>query len=343
MKTTYFLGALTAVVSCVSLAAPGDEVDLAAIFKARGFDPAGISLPDKATSFPVKELGKVTFKKLTDTELFPEGPTYRTSDNSWFFAGNLGLTRVTAEGKVHPILGKPGGGGTHVLPDGSILHIGQIGLRRIFKDGRIALLADGNEIGGGNDLTMGKHGEVYFSVPSQGIYRLTPGADGKLTKVSDRKANGLEVDLAGKFVYVSGQSLDRYPIQGLDKQLGKAEKVFQYPKGKGGGDGCTFDAWGNFYSVLFRSGTIRVIDPGKGELIAEIPTGVEPASNLAFGGPDCTQLLVTAGAPKFKNCQLLIARTGITGFCGHPGSNEYPVLRWLDKLPDSLLPALNRE
>ena len=343
MKPTIHFSVFAAISACICLSSHGDEIDYSKLFSARGYDLDHVSLPDESTPFPVDLLKKIQFKKLTDTELFPEGPTYRPSDQSWFFAGNLGLTRVDAEGRVHPVLGKPGGGGTHVLPDDSILHIGQTGLRRIFPDGRIALLADGNEIGGGNDLTMGRFGEVYFSVPSSGIFRLTPGKEGKLEKVSDKKPNGLEVDPAGRYVYVAGKSVDRFPIKGLDQPLGKAEVVFTFPKGQGGGDGCTFDVWGNFYTMLFRTGTIRVIDPAKGKLIGEIPTGVAPASNLTFGGPACATLLVTAGAPKMNNCQLLIAGTGITGFCGNPGSTDYPVLRWLDKVPDSQLPALTGE
>ena len=313
---------------------------LADIFSARGFDLDQVSLPADSERFPAEKLRQARFEKLTDTELFPEGPSYRTSDGSWFFSGNLALTRVDAEGKVHPILGKPGGGGTHVLPDGSILLIGQPGLRRIFPDGRIALLADAEETGPGNDLSVGIHGEVYFSAPSQGIYRLTPGADGKLEKVSDKNANGLEVDPGGKFIYVAGQAVERLKIRGLDQALGKAEKVYQFAKGKGGGDGCTFDAWGNFYTVRFKTGEIRVIDPAKKTLLAEIPTGVVPSSNLTFGGADNTSLLITAGAPKFENCQLLTADLGITGFCGHSGATDYPVVRWLEELGEAEKRAL---
>ena len=325
----------------LSLTAFSEDSDLSETFSTRGYDLSNLTLPDKDTSFSTEALQSIEFTKLTDTELFPEGPSYRTSDGSWFFAGNLGLTRVDPDGKIHPILGKPGGGGTHVLPDNSILHVGSVGLRRFFPDGRVALLADGEEIGGANDITIGKDGEVYFSVPSAGIYRLTPGPEGRLELASKKKANGLEVDPAGKFIYVSGTALERFAIQGLDRPLGKAEKVYEFAKGKGGGDGCTFDVWGNFYTVLFKTGVIRVIDPAKEKLIAEIPTGAAPASNLTFGGPDNTTLLVTAGAPNFKNCQLLIAETEVTGFCNHPGATDYPVIRWLDDLTEAEVAALN--
>ena len=45
------------------------------------------------------------------------------------------------------MLGSPSGGGLHFLPDGSVLIVGHVGLRRTFPDGRVALLADGKETG----------------------------------------------------------------------------------------------------------------------------------------------------------------------------------------------------
>lgn len=308
--------------------------DLLAIFEARGFDPDHIQLPKPGETFPTDQLEQIRFETFTKTELFPEGPSYRPSDDSYFFAGNLALTRVAPDGTPQQLLGKPGGGGTHFLPDGSVLLIGKTGLRRVFPDGRIALIADGETTGGGNDITIGKYQEIYFSVPSQGIYRVSPGEDGKVERVVKQGTNGLDVDPNGEFLYVFRKSVQRYRITDANAPLGKAETVFEFPAGEGGGDGCTFDAWGNVYTMKFSSGVIRVIDPNKGKLLAQIPTGVVPASNLTFGGPNNTDLFVTAGAPKHKNCQVLKAKTGITGFCGHVGAMKYPIIRFLDEKID---------
>lgn len=111
--------------------------------------------------------------------------------------------------------------------------------------------------------------------------------------------------------------------------LGDAEIVYTFRKGQGGGDGCTFDSWGNFYSMRFKTGVIRVIDPQRKRLITELPVGVVPSSNLTFGGPQNSDLFVTAGTPKTSNCQIVKVSVGITGFCGHVGATEYPVLRVL--------------
>ena len=156
------------------------------IFAARGFDVSGLTLPDTETLFPYERLKSVHFQSLAKFNWFPEGPTYRANDDNYFFSGNHALTRVDSGGQLHEILAEPGGGGTHILPDGSVLVVGHVGLRRLLPDGRVALLADGKVTGPGNDLSVGIHGEIYFSVPSKGIYRLTPGEAGRLHRVSEQ-------------------------------------------------------------------------------------------------------------------------------------------------------------
>ena len=177
---------------------------------------------------------------------------------------------------------------------------------------------------------MGIHGEIYFSIPRTGIYRVTPGKDGKVEKVADGGGNGLDVDPTGKFLYVHRGGIQRYAINGLDQPLGEAELFFKFERGKGGADGCTFDAWGNLYSMTFGRGVIAVIDTKTGEQIREIDTGVAPASNLTFGGKDNKTLFVTAGVPRVDNCQVLKIDLGITGFPGHVGATEYPHIKIQD-------------
>lgn len=296
------------------------------IFSRRGFSLDDVSLPRESDTFPVEKLKHVHFESIAHFDWFPEGPSYRPSDGSYFFSGHQALTRVDAHRQLHEILGQPGGGGTHFLPDGSVLIVGHVGLRRLFPDGRVELLADGKETGAGNDLSVGIHQEVYFSVPKEGIYRLTPGPNGRLVRVSHQGCNGLDVNPDGKFLFVVRSSVQRYRIDIQSHSLGEPEDVFVFPKGQGGGDGCTFDAWGNLYTMHFRTGTIRVINPHEKTMIAQIPVGVVPATNLTFGGLDNRELFVTAGTPKNQNCQVLKAKLGVTGFCGHVGATVYPAI-----------------
>ena len=156
---------------------------------------------------------------LAKIRLFPEGPSYRESDGSYFYAGNDGLSRIDKSGKVHILIQKPSGGGTHILPDGSILLVGGVGLRRVFPDGKIALLADGSKIGGGNDITMDANGTVYWSVPSKGVYRLESGQDKKPELIVDKRGlNGLDVDPSGKFLFINrGRRIVKHSIHGVGK------------------------------------------------------------------------------------------------------------------------------
>ncbi len=276
-----------------------------------------------------QQLGKIEFHVEAELDWFPEGPAYRASDDQFFFAGVRGLTRLGRAGTVQEVLGPPMTGGVHFLPDDSVLMVGHDGLRRLMPDGTLWLLADGDVIGRGNDLSIGIYDEIYFSVPASGIYRLTAGPAGRLQKVWNQGCNGLEVDPSGQYLYVAGRDVQRYRIDIDNDTLGPPETVVEFEKDQRGGDGCAFDAAGNFYTMLFRTGTIRVIDPLRRKLVAEVPVGVAPASNLAFGGPNATTLIVTAGSPKQSNCQVLSGQTDIVGFSGHPGAVDYPAIRRL--------------
>lgn len=309
--------------------------ELSDIFVARGYSLKNVEIPGDADPFPTKRLAAVRFESLARFDWFPEGPGYRPPDDNYFFSGNQALTRIDASGKLLNVLGQPGGGGVHFLPDGSVLIVGHTGLRRLFPDGRVALLADGAETGAGNDLTVGVHNEIYFSVPKSGVYRLTAGENGRLVKVCDQGCNGLDVDPQGKFLYVVRRNIQRYRIDVHSSTLGEPETVFEFAQGEGGGDGCAFDAWGNFYCMHFRTGVVRVVDPVKKKLLGKIPVGVTPASNLTFGGADNNELFVTAGSPKHENCQVLKTKLGITGFCGHAGATNYRSIRILKERGDA--------
>jgi len=315
-----------------SLRAAPNEAALRALFSKQGYDASALELAGEPPE--AKAFAAVTFRTLASLEVFPEGPSYAPRQNAFYFSGNVGLSRINVDGSVQEIIEEPGGGGTQMLPDGSVLVVGKSGLRRVYPDGRIALLADGKKTGGGNDLSIGPDGEVYFSVPSQGIYRLTPGLAGRLDRVSEQGANGIDVDPTGRWLYLTSGGIQRHRIRGLDQALGPRELVCTLPKGEGGGDGCVFDVHGNFYSMHFRTGVIRVADPERQKVIAQFATGTVPASNLCFGGPDNRELLVTAGAPRHDNCRILTATLPVTGFCGHPGATDYPELRVLDEKAD---------
>ncbi|MCM8535983.1 MAG: SMP-30/gluconolactonase/LRE family protein [Lentisphaeraceae bacterium] len=299
-----------------------NEHPLQKIYTDRGYTE--VDLPKPGSELPEGFFDNVKSEKVIDISYFPEGPSYRPSDNSRFFSGSHDLARISEDGERITVFKNSGGGGTHFLPDGSVLVVGVAGLRRFYPDGSIELIVDGKKVGSCNDITMGIHKEIYFSVPrSKAIYRVSPGKNGKIEKVLSKPGNGLDVDSTGKYLYVHRGNIFRYEINGPDKPLGKEELFYEFRKPGAGLDGCTFDSYGNFYSVHFANGMVTVVSP-KGKLIGNFFSGVKPATNATFWGPALDQLMITAGAPSKKNTQILNVDLGITGFCGHKGDIHYP-------------------
>lgn len=317
MKIIVCLILLIAFTSCTTTEHP-----LQKIYQARGYTE--VDLPAPGSNIPEGFFDDIKPEKVLDITYFPEGPSYRPSDNSRFFSGNHDLSRITPDGERITVFKKAGGGGTHFLPDDSVLVVGGAGLRRFYPDGSIELIVDGKKIGGCNDITMGIHKEIYFSVPrSKAIYRVSPGVNGKIEKVLRKPGNGLDVDPSGEYLYVHRGQIYRYKINGPDKPLGKEELFHDFGKPGFGLDGCTFDSYGNMYSVHFANGMVTVVSP-EGKLIGKFFSGVKPATNLTFWGPKLDKLMITAGAPSKKNTQILNVDLGITGFCGHEGDVSYP-------------------
>src|SRR5439155_9881745 len=134
------------------------------------------------------------------------------------------------------------------------------------------------------------------------VYRVTPA--GVVSKVATGLAfpNGLDVDPAGKFLYVvesQSKKVLRYAVPAEGLPLGKAT-VF-HDLGGSGGDGCAFDAAGNLWVADFHrpetgKGRITVLSP-EGKALAYLPVPAKVVSNLCFGGPAGDELFCTTGDP----------------------------------------------
>ena len=77
---------------------------LSATFAARGFSLNDVQLPNESSRFPVLRLKGVQFESMARFDWFPEGPSYRPADGSYFFSGNKALTRVDSKGRLHEVL-----------------------------------------------------------------------------------------------------------------------------------------------------------------------------------------------------------------------------------------------
>jgi hypothetical protein len=119
----------------------------------------------------------------------------------------------------------------------------------------------------------------------------------------------------------------RYPLPADDQVLGKPE-VF-YDLGGSGGDGCAFDAAGNFWVADFHrpesgTGRITVLSP-EAKVLAYLPVPAKVVSNICFGGPNHDEIFCTTGDP----AGVYRAKVGIKGFAGHPGK-PLPIVRQLN-------------
>jgi gluconolactonase len=273
---------------------------------------------------------------------YSEGPTWR--DGEVFFCSGA-LLRVTKDRQLRKYLDiNPAG--TFLCADGRILICDNKGpaLLELTPDGKVNVLVeqfDGKKLNSLNDLTVDKAGNVYWTDPNGStrenpagkVFRVRP--DGRVDLLAADLAfpNGLDVDPANKYLYlIESQTAKilRYDLPADDQPLGKP--VVFFALGGSGGDGCVFDAAGNFWVADFhrpdtKKGRITVISPEAKVLgCLNIPAGA--VSNITFGGPKHDEIFVTTGDPP----GVFHAAVGVVGFKGHPGK-KMRVVRTLDLRP----------
>jgi sugar lactone lactonase YvrE len=296
-----------------------------------------------------EKLKGVTVTQFAKAPGYSEGPTW-IDGNVYFCSG--ALLKATKDGTVTKYLDiNPAG--TVLKKDGGLLIADNKhkALLELTTDGKLNVLADefdGKPLNSLNDLTVDASGNIYWTDPSGSslkepignVFRVTP--EGVVTKVATGLAfpNGLDVDPAGKFLYViesQSKKILRYAVPASDKPLGEAELF--YDLGGSGGDGCAFDADGNLWSTDFHRpetmrGRIAVLStdpklkPAERVLAyVEMPTKV--VSNITFGGPGRDEIFCTTGDPP----GVFHAKVGVKGFAGHPGK-AMKVKRTLDVRPE---------
>ncbi len=254
--------------------------------------------------------------------------------------------RVTRDRKLRRYLDDVSPAGTHLFAKGHILICDNKlpALLDLAPDGTVGVVVErfqGKKLNSLNDLTVDRDGNVYWTDPSGSsreeptgsIFRVTP--DGVLDRLAHDLAfpNGLDVDPDNRYLFVvesqTGKVL-RYELPARGKKLGKP--VVFFALGGSGGDGCVFDAAGNFWVADFqrpdtKKGRISILSP-QGRLLGHIPIPAAQVSNLTFGGPSRDELFVTTGEP----AAVFHVRVGVPGFAGFPGKS-LKILRRLDLKP----------
>jgi sugar lactone lactonase YvrE len=288
------------------------------------------------------KLAKVTFTQYAEAPGYSEGPTWRNGEV--FFCSGA-LLRVDERKAVHKYL-ELNPAGTVLRGDGHLLVVDNKykAVLDVSPEGKVGVIADrweGQPLRSLNDLTVDARGNIYWTdpegsspkTPVGSIFRVRP--DGRVDRVATGLAfpNGLDVDPASKFLYViesQTKKILRYALPADDELLGKAEEF--YDLGGSGGDGCAFDAAGNFWVADFHrpdtmKGRITVLSP-EGKPLAYLTVPAKVVSNICFGGKDHDEIFCTTGDPP----GVFHAKVGVKGFAGHPGK-PMKVSRYLNVVP----------
>lgn len=271
----------------------------------------------------------VTFTQFAKAPGYSEGPTW-VKGELYFCSG--ALLRVDAKGEVHKHLDiNPAG--TALRGDGHLLICDNKhkALLNLAPDGTFVTIADKFEqqpLNSLNDLTIDARGNVYWTDPAGSSLDKPIGSvfrvarDGKVDRVATGLAfpNGLDVDPAGKFLYViesQSKKILRYPVPADGKPCEKPEMF--YDLGGSGGDGLAFDVNGNVWVADFhrpetKQGRITVLTP-QAKVVGQYDVPAKVVSNITFGGPEFDEIFCTTGDPP----GVFRAKVGVKGFAGHPG------------------------
>lgn len=253
--------------------------------------------------------------KLFTVPEYCEGVVFDHDGRGYISHGST-ITRFTLDGQhaEWASTGAPNGhkvlaDGTHLVCDASqhaVLHLSAEGSIL----GHASNECDGTPLRGPNDLSL--------DTPNQGFYFTDPGGsgldsligtvhyvdnNGRTHLLDDGLAypNGIVIRPDGQTLLVAESQKNHilaYEVTGPGK-VGKRTVFAELPskdvdKGQidNQPDGMCLDAAGNLYVAHYGMKQVQVLDP-TGKLIHRYDGGNLTTSNVAFGGPDMNQLLIT--------------------------------------------------
>ena len=300
--------------------------------------PFNIYAQNPSTEF-AQRLASTPVEQYAPAPGYSEGPTWRKGEV--FFCSGA-LLRVDTEKKVSKYL-DIGPAGTYLRENGDLLVCDNKNhaLLNVGLDGTVGVVADSFEnqpLLSLNDLTVDPAGNIYWTDPEGSssekrtgrIFRVTP--EGTVERLANQLAfpNGIEVDPAGKFLYIiesQSQKILRYALPAVGQPLSEANLF--YDLGGSGGDGCAFDADGNLWVADFHrpdlgKGRITVLSP-TAQVLGHLVIPAKVVSNITFGGPEGDEIYCTTGEP----AGVFRAAVKVKGFKGHP-AKTVKIQRQLD-------------
>ncbi|QJD66773.1 SMP-30/gluconolactonase/LRE family protein [Xanthomonas campestris pv. badrii] len=165
------------------------------------------------------------------------------------------------------------------------------------KTRAVSTFASLPEADGPNDLALAPDGSFYASDPnwknnSGRLWHISRTGVVRLLEAGMTTPNGLDVSPDGKHLYVN-ESMSRkvwvYDRQD-DGSLRNKRLLITFPDF--GMDGMRCDTDGNLYIARYDAGQVAVVSPA-GKLLRTIALKGRKASNIAFGGTDGKQVVVT--------------------------------------------------
>jgi gluconolactonase len=192
---------------------------------------------------------------------------------------------------------------------------GKIGIAIVYPASEARFVAEsyrGKPFAAPNDLTMGKHGWIYFTDPGDGplrphaVYYVKPSGEVFLVTDNLESPNGILLSREEKTLYVvDGRSeyVLAFDVQpdgtlGSRRNFVKLKGVRKNEQGTidSGIDGLALDSQGDLYAISHAG--VEVFNV-KGEPLGIIPVSTQ-ATNLAFAGKDGKTLYITTHGSLFK-------------------------------------------
>jgi gluconolactonase len=253
---------------------------------------------------PLSGMGSVSSVAAPQGDYFAfiEGPIWIASTSTVYFSDNASspserIFKVVPPSTVSAVFAPTSGSnGLGVDNDGNIIAADQRN-KRLSRFNPASAQMVGTPISTGsakpNDVIVRSDGNIYFSDPDSGFYRVSPaGAVGQPMKLSQStRPNGVVLSLDESTLYVGdvgGKTIAKYSLA-ADGSVTGAGAVFVAQTKGDTVDGLCVDCAGNVYAGT-ASG-VEVYSPA-GAYLGTVPTG--ESSNCTFGGADRKTLYVTS-------------------------------------------------
>ena len=274
------------------------------------------------------EAGAV-LEQLATGFVFTEGPIWDPREDCLLFSdiGGNARWRWDAGSGVQESR-RPSNKGNGMTRDGAgnlvICQYDPSAVVRERPDGHREMLAthyQGNELNSPNDVVVARDGSVYFTDPSygrrgghasegagareldyQGVYRIAPDGQISLVVKPDEfeMPNGLCFDVEESQLYIDDTPRGEVKVFDVDGSgalsNGRVFAELRDPSRAGVPDGLKCDERGNLW--VTGPGGIWVFDPGGEQLgFIDMP---EVTANLNWGGPDWSELYITASTSIYR-------------------------------------------